>query len=119
MPPVARRLPRWLRTCQTQRGTGVAVLNDEGLLTAIVEQRDCTPEQAEITLINSGIFAFNRQQLFTLLHELRPENAQGEYYLTDVVNVGVARAKGWAGGSRRAEWASIIGHQYPRASGRS
>ena len=62
-------------------------------MTAIVEQRDCTPEQAEITLINSGIFAFNRQQLFTLLHELRPENAQGEYYLTDVVKMLVSQGQ--------------------------
>lgn len=68
-------------------GYGRMVLDEEGLLQAIVEQRDCSPEQAAITLINSGIFAFKRELLFLLLHELRPENAQGEYYLTDVVKM--------------------------------
>lgn len=69
-------------------GYGRMVVDEEnGHLRAIVEQRDCNPQQAAITLINSGIFAFQRDRLFALLHELRPENAQGEYYLTDVVKM--------------------------------
>ena len=68
-------------------GYGRMVLDSDGHLQAIVEQRDCSPEQAQISLINSGIFAFERDVLFTLLQRLRPENAQGEYYLTDVVKM--------------------------------
>ncbi|TVR14512.1 MAG: UDP-N-acetylglucosamine pyrophosphorylase [Planctomycetota bacterium] len=65
-------------------GYGRMITDAQGNLQHIVEQRDATPEQAAITLINSGIFAFRRDRLFALLHELRPENAQGEYYLTDI-----------------------------------
>lgn len=65
-------------------GYGRMITDAHGNLQHIVEQRDATPEQAAITLINSGIFAFRRDRLFPLLHALRPENAQGEYYLTDV-----------------------------------
>lgn len=65
-------------------GYGRMITDASGHLQHIVEQRDASPEQQAITLINSGIFAFRRDRLFALLHQLRPENAQGEYYLTDV-----------------------------------
>lgn len=65
-------------------GYGRMITDAQGNLQHIVEQRDATPEQAAITRINSGIFAFRRDRLYALLHDLRPENAQGEYYLTDV-----------------------------------
>ena len=57
----------------------------------IVEHRDADESQLAITLINSGIFAFDREVLFKLLDELRPDNSQGEYYLTDVPKLLAAR----------------------------
>ena len=51
----------------------------------IVEHKDATPEQRAINLINSGIYAFDRAHLFRCLKQVKPSNAQGEYYLTDVV----------------------------------
>ena len=60
------------------------ITDDAGQLQRIVEQKDANAEEAAVQLVNSGIYAFNRDQLFACLHQLRPNNAQGEYYLTDV-----------------------------------
>ncbi len=53
----------------------------------IVEQRDAAPDELEIDEINTGIFCFRRSLLAPALRMVRPDNAQGEYYLTDVVEV--------------------------------
>jgi bifunctional UDP-N-acetylglucosamine pyrophosphorylase/glucosamine-1-phosphate N-acetyltransferase len=58
----------------------------------IVEARDCTPEQLRIDLVNSGAMAFDGALLPGLLERLRPTNAQGEYYVTDLIEH--ARAAG-------------------------
>jgi bifunctional UDP-N-acetylglucosamine pyrophosphorylase/glucosamine-1-phosphate N-acetyltransferase len=65
---------------------------DGDQLEAIVEARECTPEQLSITACNSGILACDRAVLFSLLSEVRNDNSKGEYYLTDVV--GLARHRG-------------------------
>jgi bifunctional UDP-N-acetylglucosamine pyrophosphorylase/glucosamine-1-phosphate N-acetyltransferase len=72
-------------------GYGRMVLDADGRLAAIVEERDADPAQRAITLINTGIYALVREDLFARLAELRPENASGEYYLTDVPRL-LARA---------------------------
>ena len=61
-------------------------------LNAIVEMRECTPEQLKIKACNSGVIACDRELLFSLLSEVKNENSKGEYYLTDIV--GLARARG-------------------------
>jgi len=53
----------------------------------IVEQRDAAPDELEIDEINTGIFCFRRSLLAPALRMVHPDNAQGEYYLTDVVEV--------------------------------
>ena len=53
----------------------------------IVEHRDATAEEREIDEINTGIFCFRRSLLAPALRMVSPDNAQGEYYLTDVVEV--------------------------------
>lgn len=61
------------------------VLRDaEGNFLEVVEDRDCTPEQKLIPELNCGIYAFDCQKLLNALTRLTPNNAQGEYYLTDV-----------------------------------
>ncbi|ESQ81441.1 bifunctional UDP-N-acetylglucosamine diphosphorylase/glucosamine-1-phosphate N-acetyltransferase GlmU [Asticcacaulis benevestitus] len=60
-------------------------------LNAIVEMRECTPEQLKIKACNSGVIACDRALLFSLLAEVKNENSKGEYYLTDIV--GLARAR--------------------------
>ena len=49
----------------------------------IVEDRDCTPQQKQIKELNAGVYVFDAAQLWRALTTLRPDNAQGEYYLTD------------------------------------
>jgi bifunctional UDP-N-acetylglucosamine pyrophosphorylase/glucosamine-1-phosphate N-acetyltransferase len=65
---------------------------DGDKLNAIVEMRECTPEQLKIRACNSGVIACGRELLFSLLSEVKNENSKGEYYLTDIV--GLARARG-------------------------
>lgn len=58
-----------------------------GKFKALVEERDCTPNQLKITELNTGIYIFNKPKLFNALKELKNDNAQGEYYITDVPSI--------------------------------
>ncbi|WP_314040418.1 bifunctional UDP-N-acetylglucosamine diphosphorylase/glucosamine-1-phosphate N-acetyltransferase GlmU [Slackia exigua] len=53
----------------------------------IVEQKDCTPGEAELTECNSGFYCFDAPALFDALGHVGSDNAQGEYYLTDVLEI--------------------------------
>ena len=57
------------------------------ILKKIVEAKDCSEEELKITEINTGIFCFDNQKLFAGLKEIRNDNAQNEYYLTDLVEI--------------------------------
>jgi bifunctional UDP-N-acetylglucosamine pyrophosphorylase/glucosamine-1-phosphate N-acetyltransferase len=62
------------------------VLRDErGGVRAIVEAKDASPDEARVREINVGLYAFEVEPLLAVLGKLQPQNAQGEYYLTDVV----------------------------------
>jgi bifunctional UDP-N-acetylglucosamine pyrophosphorylase/glucosamine-1-phosphate N-acetyltransferase len=67
------------------RGYGRIRRGPEGELVGIVEERDATPEEQAIREVNPGFYAVRSEVLFPLLAELRPDNAQGELYLTDLV----------------------------------
>lgn len=67
------------------RGYGRVVRGEDGVVTRIVEEADATPEDARIREINAGTYVFEPLALREGLEALRPTNAQGEYYLTDVV----------------------------------
>lgn len=71
-------------------GYGRIIRNAEGEVQAIVEQKDATAEQLAITEINTGILACRREFLAAVLPQLSNNNAQGEYYLTDVIAMAVA-----------------------------
>ncbi|MFN0198592.1 MAG: bifunctional N-acetylglucosamine-1-phosphate uridyltransferase/glucosamine-1-phosphate acetyltransferase [Planctomycetaceae bacterium] len=64
-------------------GLGRIVRNPQDEFLRIVEQKDCTPQEAAIKEINTGCFAFDCRLLFESLHQIQPNNKQGEYYLTD------------------------------------
>ncbi|MFO7154401.1 MAG: bifunctional UDP-N-acetylglucosamine diphosphorylase/glucosamine-1-phosphate N-acetyltransferase GlmU [Caldicoprobacter oshimai] len=68
-------------------GYGRIVRNDDGDLERIVEHRDATEEQRQIKEINSSIYCFDAQLLFSSLERLNNRNSQGEYYLTDVIEI--------------------------------
>ena len=63
---------------------GRIVRGQGGEFREIVEDRDCTPEQNKITELNSGVYIFKAPMLLRALENLNRDNAQGEYYLTDV-----------------------------------
>jgi bifunctional UDP-N-acetylglucosamine pyrophosphorylase/glucosamine-1-phosphate N-acetyltransferase len=73
-------------------GYGRVVRDADGLFERIVEQKDASSEEREIKEINAGIYCFETRKLFSALERVRPANAQGEYYLTDVP--GILRADG-------------------------
>ncbi len=66
-------------------GYGRLIVNHSGLVEAIVECKDATSEQKTITLCNSGIMSVRTHLLPDLLSKLNTNNANGEYYLTDII----------------------------------
>jgi bifunctional UDP-N-acetylglucosamine pyrophosphorylase/glucosamine-1-phosphate N-acetyltransferase len=68
-------------------GYGRIVRDKSGRVARIVEHGDATDEEREIDEINTSIYCFRRSVLAPSLRRLSPENAQGEYYLTDVIEV--------------------------------
>ncbi len=78
---------------QNPFGYGRIVRTDDGGVKAIVEQKDTSPAQAEITECNSGILLLGGAQLRDLVMALDNNNRQGEYYLTDVVSIAARRGE--------------------------
>lgn len=68
-------------------GYGRIVRNRIGSIEAIVEQKDATKEQLEINEINTGVMALKGEHLHRWLPNLTNDNAQGEYYLTDIIEM--------------------------------
>ena len=63
------------------------IVRHDGRIARIVEERDATPDERRIHEINSGIYAFDLATLFEALRTVASQNAQGEYYLTDLVGI--------------------------------
>ena len=88
-----------------------------GRIAAIVEHKDASPEQRAIREINSGIYAFDIAPLFAALREIGSANAQGEYYLPDLVKI--YRERGLAVETVHLErLAGNSGSQQPQGAGR-
>ncbi|PDO11094.1 MAG: UDP-N-acetylglucosamine diphosphorylase/glucosamine-1-phosphate N-acetyltransferase [Candidatus Reconcilbacillus cellulovorans] len=68
-------------------GYGRVVRAADGSVARIVEDKDCSPEEAAVKEINAGVYCFDRRLLFSALARVTNRNAQGEYYLTDVVGI--------------------------------
>ena len=62
---------------------GRVIRGEDGGFARIVEAKDCTEEEARVKEINAGVYIFRSRDLWRSLTTLRPDNAQGEYYLTD------------------------------------
>jgi len=74
-------------TLEDPTGYGRVILNSQGDVTAIVEEKAATPQQKSIQVINSGIYCFEAQLLWRHIVELRPNPASGELYLTDMAEI--------------------------------
>jgi bifunctional UDP-N-acetylglucosamine pyrophosphorylase / glucosamine-1-phosphate N-acetyltransferase len=70
------------------------IVRRDGAIAAIVEDRDATPEERRIDEINSGVYAFDLAPLFDALASIGSGNAQGEYYLPDLVRIYRSRGRG-------------------------
>jgi bifunctional UDP-N-acetylglucosamine pyrophosphorylase/glucosamine-1-phosphate N-acetyltransferase len=91
------------RLLDTHRGSGAAatvvtatverpygygrIVRTRGKIARIVEERDASPTQRHIKEINSGIYAFDLPPLFDALRNIASQNAQGEFYLTDLIAI--------------------------------
>ncbi len=64
---------------------GRIIRNSDGTLNAIVEEKDTNPEQKKVKEINVGCYCLNWTKVKNAFNELKTDNAQGEYYLTDIV----------------------------------
>ena len=79
-----------LLSCKVDPPTGYGrILRDQknGAVLRIVEEKDATPEQKEIQEINAAVYLFQSRLLKEKLTQLSNKNAQGEYYLTDIVHL--------------------------------
>lgn len=72
---------------------GRIIRDDNGKVMDIVEQKDATEEQRAIRELNVGIFVAKSRLLFEALHKIGNNNAQGEYYLTDVPKILIREGK--------------------------
>ncbi len=73
-------------------GYGRLIRDEAGRLAAIKEEKDATPTERAITLCNAGLMAIDGRRALELLGAVGADNAKGEYYLTDIVEL--ARARG-------------------------
>jgi len=68
-------------------GYGRIIDEGKGKSIRIVEERDATPGERKINLVNGGVYCFRAQDLFKALERVKPDNRKKEYYLTDVVGI--------------------------------
>lgn len=68
-------------------GYGRIVRDNDGSVLKIVEQKDASKEEKKINEVNSGMYVFDAQSLVYALDKITPNNAQGEYYLTDTLEI--------------------------------
>lgn len=74
-------------TLDNPAGYGRIVLDTEGNVEAIVEEKACSAEQRALKLVNTGIYCFRSHLLWKHIGEIRTNNPAGEYYLTDIVSI--------------------------------
>lgn len=70
-------------------GYGRIIRNSESEIAAIVEEKDASEEQRYVTEVNTGILAMSAEALHRYIPLLKNSNAQGEYYLTDIIEIAV------------------------------
>lgn len=68
-------------------GYGRIIRGEQGEVLRNVEQKDATPEEQAVTEINTGTYCFDNRALFDALKRVKNDNAQGEYYLPDVMGI--------------------------------
>lgn len=72
---------------------GRIIRAQNGDILKITEFKDCTPEEKEIKEVNPGVYCFDSQWLWENIGRLGKQNSQGEYYLTDMLEIAVSRGE--------------------------
>ncbi|WP_047154276.1 bifunctional UDP-N-acetylglucosamine diphosphorylase/glucosamine-1-phosphate N-acetyltransferase GlmU [Aneurinibacillus tyrosinisolvens] len=75
------------RVMESPTGYGRIIRGADGLVERIVEQKDATEQERAVREINTGTYCFDNEKLFKALDKVSNANAQGEYYLTDVIQI--------------------------------
>jgi bifunctional UDP-N-acetylglucosamine pyrophosphorylase/glucosamine-1-phosphate N-acetyltransferase len=83
------------------------LLEEDGALKAIREDKDCTAEERKVTFCNGGLMAIDGKQALALLEAVGNANAKGEYYLTDIVEI--ANARGMQVAATEAAYDNVLG----------
>ncbi len=93
---------------RTDAPTGYGrLIETDGRLVAIREEKDCSDDERRITYCNGGLMAIDGRHALALLDAVGNANAKGEYYLTDIVEI--ANAKGLKVASTEAPYESLLG----------
>ncbi|MBM7643075.1 bifunctional UDP-N-acetylglucosamine diphosphorylase/glucosamine-1-phosphate N-acetyltransferase GlmU [Streptococcus loxodontisalivarius] len=74
-------------TADNPFGYGRIIRNERGEVIKIVEQKDASEFEQQVKEINTGTYVFDNKRLFEALKNINTNNAQGEYYLTDVISI--------------------------------
>jgi bifunctional UDP-N-acetylglucosamine pyrophosphorylase/glucosamine-1-phosphate N-acetyltransferase len=74
-------------------GYGRIIRGKDGTVCRVVEDRDASPEEKQVSEINAGTYVVGAEFLERALGQLKPQNAQGEYYLTDIIEMAVQQGK--------------------------
>lgn len=75
-------------TVDNPKGYGRVLIDENRRLIKIVEEADATPEQKKIRTVNAGIYCVTKKFLTDSLQQIKPNNVQGELYLTDIIEIG-------------------------------
>ncbi|MEO0143500.1 MAG: sugar phosphate nucleotidyltransferase [candidate division WOR-3 bacterium] len=89
-------------------GYGRIIRSSGNRVLMIVEEADAFPEEKQIKEVNSGIYIFESNILIEALNEIKPDNKQGEYYLTDVIAI-IQRKYGGVYAYKIEDWKEILG----------
>ena len=85
---LSRRAAATVLTATVERPDGYGrIVREGGSISAIIEHKDASVEERAIAEINSGVYAFDLAPLFGALRQVGSGNAQGEYYLPDLVRI--------------------------------
>ena len=94
-------------TLDDPTGYGRIVRGDDGQITGIIEEKDASPAQKSVREVNTGIMLVPASRLPEWLTALKNDNAQGEYYLTDVVRLAIADGVAACGVAASQEWETL------------
>ena len=78
---------------ENPKGYGRILFDDRNHVTGIVEESDTTDEQKQIKMINTGVYCVKKEYLVDSVGKIKSDNAQGEFYLTDIIEMGYKDGK--------------------------